>query len=53
MMGIKADYLQTFLVGAGRTIGERKTHTTVPDGIEGPVTKRPGLERHVYEFDES
>ena len=53
MKGTKADYLQTFLVGASGAIGERQTHATVTDGIESPITKRPGLERHVCEFDES
>ena len=43
MKGTKVDYLQTFLVRTGRTVGERKAHATIPDGIEGFITKRKDM----------
>ena len=36
-------HLQPFFARSDGTVGNRKTHTTVSDGIEGLVTKNPGL----------
>ena len=45
---IAVDYLQTFLIRASGTIGNRQTHTTIPDGVEGLTAKSSGLGRHFH-----